>query len=150
VIRNFEVLAVLTLGSTKVTRTVRFYNQSSGEPWMSWSTTQKGDIITIAISRDNKILASGNEDSTILLYNISEQKAVNGLLRGHTRAITSLSFSRDGKILASGSDDGTVRLWDVQTGKNICDPLAGETYGGVSSVAFSPDMKQLIIGEINT
>jgi WD40 repeat protein len=52
---------------------------------MSWSTTQKGDIITIAISRDNKILASGNEDSTILLYNISEQKAVNGLLRGHTR-----------------------------------------------------------------
>jgi WD40 repeat protein len=77
------MLAVLTFDSMKVIRTVRFYNQSSYEPWISWSTTQTGYIRTIAISRDN-ILASGNDDSTILLYHVDEKKAVNELLRGHT------------------------------------------------------------------
>jgi WD40 repeat protein len=62
-----------------------------------------------------------------------------------------LAFSGNGEILASGSDDGTVCLWNVKTGKNICGPLRGDMYDSdVSSVTFSPDMKQLIIGEINT
>lgn len=51
-------------------------------------------------------------------------------------------------MLASGSDDYTIRLWNVQTGKKICDPLYGHTYY-VSSVKFSPDMKQLLVGEFD-
>ena len=62
------------------------------------------------------------------------------------QGIRSLTFSKNGKLLVSGSDDYTVRLWDVQTGKMICDPLRGHTYS-VSSVRFSPDMKQLLVGE---
>ena len=65
---------------------------------------------------------------------------------GIAQAIRSLTFSRDGQMLASGSDDYTIRLWNVQTGKKICDPLYGHTYY-VSSVKFSPDMKQLLVGE---
>jgi WD40 repeat protein len=55
-------------------------------------------------------------------------------------------FSRDGQQLASCSDDQTVRLWNVSTGKKFCDPLYGNT-SYVSSVKFSPDMKQLVAGE---
>jgi WD40 repeat protein len=65
---------------------------------------------------------------------------------GIAQAIRSLTFSKDGQLLASGSDDYTVRLWNVQTGKKICDPLYGHTYF-VSSVKFSPDMKQILVGE---
>ena len=90
------MLAVFTLGSTKMTRTIQFYDQSSGEPWMSWCTTQTRYIRAIAISRDNKILASGSQDSTILLFNIGgEQKTVNGLLRGHTEV--NALYVRDSK-----------------------------------------------------
>jgi WD40 repeat protein len=39
----------------------------------------------------------------------------------------------------------TVRLWDAQTGKRLCDPLYGHTVD-VSSVKFTPGMKQLITG----
>ena len=55
-------------------------------------------------------------------------------------------FSRDGQRLASCSDDKTVRLWNVSTRKMFCDPLYGNT-SRVSSVKFSPDMKQLVTGE---
>jgi WD40 repeat protein len=55
-------------------------------------------------------------------------------------------FSRDSQQLASCSDDQTVRLWNVSTGKKSCDPLYGST-SYVSSVKFSPDMKQLVTGE---
>ena len=55
-------------------------------------------------------------------------------------------FSRDGQCLASCSDDKTVRLWDVSTRRMSCDPLYSNT-SRVSSVKFSPDMKQLVTGE---
>jgi WD40 repeat protein len=89
------VVAVFTLGSTKVTRAVHFYNQSSGEPLMSWCSMQTGITRTIAVSRDSKMLASGSQDSTILLFNIGEQKAVNELLRGHTKV--NALYVRDSK-----------------------------------------------------
>ncbi len=60
--------------------------------------------------------------------------------------IRSLAFSKDGQQLASCSNDHTVRLWNVSTGKMICDPLYGNT-SFVSSVKFSPDMKQLVSGK---
>lgn len=55
-------------------------------------------------------------------------------------------FSRDSQQLASCSDDLTIRLWNVSTGKKSCDPVYGNT-SGVSSVKFSPDMKQLVTGK---
>lgn len=60
------------------------------------------------------------------------------------QAIRSLAFSKDGQLLASCSDDQTVRLWNVPTGTESCDPLYGPY---VSSVKFSPDMKQLVTGK---
>jgi WD40 repeat protein len=44
----------------------------------------------------------------------------------------------------SGSEDKTVRLWDAATGKAL-QTLKGHT-GSVSSVAFSPDGKQVVSG----
>lgn len=127
-------------------RTVRIYDAATGAAsGEAWTTGQSGYIRAIAISPDNKILAAGSDDYTIVLFDMDQRSVINQPLKGHTAAIRSLTFSKDSQMLASGSDDYSVRLWNVQTGKKICDPLYGHT-SYVSSVKFSPDMKQLHVG----
>ena len=145
-------------------RTVRIYSASTGEAsGEAWSTGQMDYIRAIAISPNGKILAAGSDDCSIVLYDMKTRKMINQPIRGHNgvstsdvlhvatysdklQGIRSLAFSKDGQQLASCSDDQTVRLWNVSTGKKSCDPLHGHT-SSVSSVKFSPDMKQLITGK---
>ena len=143
-------------------RTVRIYDASTGTvSGETWSPGRTYYFVAIAMSPDNKILAAGSDDYSIVLYNMDTRSVINQPMRGHTgvsasitlyityscppQAITSLAFSKDGQLLASGSDDSTVRLWNVRKGTIFCDPLYGHT-GAVWSVTFSPDMKQLITG----
>jgi WD40 repeat protein len=144
-------------------RSVRIYDATTGvTSGEAWSPGQTGYIRAIAISPDSKILAAGSDDFLIRLYNMDTRTTINHPLRGHSsvssqknlhivysdnsQGIRSLAFSKDGQLLASCSDDQTVRLWDVHTGRKICDPLYGHS-SSVSSVVFSPDMKQLVTGE---
>jgi WD40 repeat protein len=64
----------------------------------------------VAFSADDKTLASGSQDGTVKLWNVSSQQAV-ATLPGHAGPVQGLAFSPDGDTLASGSEDGTVRLW---------------------------------------
>jgi len=143
-------------------RTVRIYDASTGTAsGEAWSTGQTRYSMAVAMSPDNEILAAGSDDYSIILYNMDTRSVINQPMRGHygvspsnalyttyscpPQVIRSLAFSKDGQLLASGSEDTTVRLWNVRTGKKFCDPLYGHT-SDVSSVRFSPDMKQLITG----
>ncbi|MDZ8228017.1 MAG: ribosome assembly protein 4, partial [Nostoc sp. ChiVER01] len=92
---------------------------------------------------DGKTLASGSDDRTIKLWDISTGKAIK-TLTGHSSWVYSVVFSPDGKTLASGSGDKTIKLWDVSTGKAI-KTLTGHS-SGVYSVVFSPDGKTLASG----
>ena len=47
------------------------------------STEQTGYIRTVAISLDNKILAAGSDNLSIILYNMDMQSVINQALRGH-------------------------------------------------------------------
>jgi WD40 repeat protein len=86
------------------------------------------------------LLASGSDDKSLKIWNISKSECLR-TLKGYTNRIWAVAFSPNGNILASGNDDHTVRLWNIhdQEEEKI---LPGHT-NRVWSVAFSPDSKIL-------
>ncbi len=94
-----------------------------------------GGIHSVAFSPDGKLLATGDTNNEICLYQVADGKQLL-TCKGHTGFIWPVTFSPDGHILASGSDDQTVKLWDTRTGQ--CLTTLNEHNGGIWSVAFSP------------
>ena len=110
--------------------------------------SRRSRVLLIAVSPDGRSLASGSEDKTIHLWDLTTGKELRRL-QGHTAPVWSVAFAPDGRSLASGSDDKTIRLWDLASGKELR-RLEGHT-GTVYSVAFAPDGRSLASGsEDNT
>jgi WD40 repeat protein/serine/threonine protein kinase len=101
-----------------------------------------GRIFGVAISRDGRLLAAGNEDGTIGLFDL-ETGAKLPALGGHTLAVKSVAFHPEGTRLASASTDGTVRVWDLATGRQVFKPWRGTTEVRLYGLAFSPDGRRL-------
>ncbi|WP_460202727.1 WD40 domain-containing protein [Scytonema sp. NUACC21] len=95
-----------------------------------------GGIHSVAFSPDGKLLATGDTNNEIRLYQVADGKQLL-TCKGHTGWIWPITFSPDGHVLASGSDDQTVKLWDISTGHCLA-TLQGHS-GGTWSVAFSPN-----------
>jgi WD40 repeat protein/transcriptional regulator with XRE-family HTH domain len=93
-----------------------------------------GGIHSVAFSPDGKLLATGDTNNEICLYQVADGKQLL-TCKGHTGFIWPVTFSPDGNILASGSDDQTVKLWDTRTGQ--CLTTLNDHNGGIWSVAFS-------------
>ncbi|WP_377480462.1 MAG: hypothetical protein P2A85_12545 [Microcoleus anatoxicus] len=75
-------------------------------------------VLSVVISPNGQILASGSADGTIKLWDLTTWQEIR-TLTSHNSSILSLAIDADGKILASGSADGTIKLWDVTTGQEI-------------------------------
>jgi len=101
----------------------------------------QGWVISVAVSRDGKYIATGSEDSTVRVWSIKGQ--LLQILKGHRDWVNSVAISPNGKYIVSGSADGTVRLWSIE-GKLL------KTFKNhqeeVYSVAFSPDGKYIATG----
>jgi WD40 repeat protein/DNA replication protein DnaC len=102
-----------------------------------------GGIWSVTFSPDAKLVATGNADGEIHLWQVAEGRQLF-TFKGHTSWVRSVTFSSNGSILASGSSDHTVRLWDVTTGQCLKN-LRGHT-NKVESVAFSPDGNTIASG----
>src|SRR5258708_10261472 len=59
-------------------------------------------VYSVAFSPDGKMLASGSEDKTIKLWDVTTGKE-RATLKGHTGRVMSVVFTPDGKMLASVS-----------------------------------------------
>jgi len=78
---------------------------------VSWQE-EAGGVNAIALSPNGRLLAAGNEDKTVSLFDAATGRELVRL-RGHRRAVTTVTFNPDGRQLASASTDGVIRIWDV-------------------------------------
>jgi WD40 repeat protein len=100
-------------------------------------------VLSLAISRDNKLALSGCEDGLIRLWAMPGGKQLRRF-EGHKGAVHGLAFSADGRQFLSCGQDRTVRRWDVATGKEL-GRFTGHT-DVVRCVAFAPDGRRVLSG----
>ncbi|KZP24326.1 hypothetical protein FIBSPDRAFT_1012222, partial [Athelia psychrophila] len=95
-------------------------------------------VKSVVFSPDGQRIASGSDDQTIRIWDVTMGALIAGPFEGHTGWVNSVAFSPDGQRIASGSRDNTIRIWDATTGTLIAGPFEGHA-DWVKSVAFSPD-----------
>jgi len=142
---------------------------------LKWCDIETGNVIRtvdahakwirkVIASPDGKLVVSIADDMACKVWDASTGKIVHDL-RGHKEKtpndfismLYAVTFSADGKLLATGDKVGHVVVWDMNDGKQIavCEAPVMYTWdkqqrlhsiGGIRSLAFSPDGKQLAVG----
>ena len=137
--------------STQDTRFVVYAGGLFFRPYIGMSYTDDGDIRgyltghtntvnTLAFKPESSILASGSDDDTIRIWDLTWDAWRNRpvrTLRGHKSDVKAVAWSPDGTMLASAGENPTVRLWNPNNGNNTA-TLRGHK-NDVEAVAWSPD-----------
>ncbi len=103
-------------------------------------------VMTVAYSPDGKVLASGGQERSILLWDTTTWTS-RGPLGKFGGDVVSFSFSPDGMRLASvtsAADSSAIRLWDVANAE-LAKVLGGPN-PGMWGVAYSPDGRTVACG----
>ena len=121
-------------------------------------------IRRITASPDGKLIASVADDMVCRLWDAGSGEKIREFTghkpltpNNYPSMLYAVAFSPDGKHLATGDKTGHVAIWETATGKKIntletpvmytWDPRARRhSIGGIRSLAFSPDGKQLAVG----
>ncbi|XP_054614902.1 transducin beta-like protein 3 [Dunckerocampus dactyliophorus] len=74
------------------------------------------DVNSVAVSPNDKLLASGSQDRTAKLWSLAGEGSIGllGVFRGHRRGVWAVCFSPVDQVLATSSADGTSKLWGLQ------------------------------------
>ena len=100
-------------------------------------------VKSVAISSDNRYIASGSDDKTIKLWNIESGDLIK-TFEDHKDWVNSVSISSDSRYIVSGSIDKTIKLWDIESGDLV---KTFECHSSrVNSVALSSDNRYIVSG----
>ena len=78
-----------------------------------------GEYQVIKLSPDGKLIASGDNQRTILIYEADTKNVICDRFGFHTGSIFDLDWTTDSKFLASASLDCNVMIWELETKKRL-------------------------------
>jgi WD40 repeat protein len=164
-----QVLAAQVMSATRSQSAIVLWDALTGQELhrinSSFAATQ------IAFAPDGRLLATGNSDSSVsvweiasgrervridrdrvrnddgggdVLFSSKKKSSILGTMDSYMPAPSTLVFSPDGNVLAEVGRDRVVRAWDLWNGREI-GPLAGHQ-GIVNALGFAPNGKTLYSG----
>ncbi|WP_248959979.1 caspase, EACC1-associated type [Sphaerisporangium perillae] len=123
----------------------------------------KNAVLSLAFSPHRRILASGDEDGAVILWNVADRRnprAFGPPLYGPDspeyprQPIDAIVLSSDGNTLVAGDRAGVVTIWDVRDPANpkLVKPPLTAPGGQTWSLAFNRDDRTLAIStyDMNT
>jgi len=134
---------------------MKLWDAETGSQKQHIGTAETAGFYCIVFHPTLSLLASGGEDNTVRIWDVSSGTEVRSL-KGHKSPICGVAFSPDGKLLVSAGNNGDLKIWNLEQEKDSTQ--AGETSGGfpkgrivpqsltgrtgaILSLAFSPDSR---------
>jgi WD40 repeat protein len=102
-----------------------------------------GPIRRLAASPDERLLALGREDGTIVVWDVPAKRILQ-TLSGHGLGLSGVAFvpGSGGDRLVSVGGDGQIQIWDPEAGGQPLRTWVGHS-GAVYSLAVRPDGRQI-------
>ena len=134
------------------------WNMKSYTPQLTISPEHPSAIWTAALSPDGTLLATGNNDGDVIIYNANTGEKVaslnadqqygwlkSGKFSQSDLWVSSVAFSPDGKTLASSYGTGLIVIWDWHSGKPVFAPFDGH-HDIVEKITYNADGSLLASG----
>ncbi len=100
----------------------------------------------VCFSSNGQLLASGNFDGTIQLWDVQTGgQRLKMLSAPKNSAIKVICFSSDDQLLASGNAEGTIQLWDFQSNQCVKTIQLKNKSVETLKMRFSPDKQFLAV-----
>ena len=100
-------------------------------------------INCLAVSQNGQFVASGSNDRTVKIWDLSTGKLLK-TLQGHNFEINNVKFDPSSKYLMSHNFAET-KVWDILNGTELTTVFQDSVFD-ISSVAFSPDGNLMAVG----
>jgi|GEM_PF-6031038 len=113
-----------------------------------WTVETRSEIISLAFSHKNGLLATGDTQGKIELYESDTGKS-QLILRGHTGRVFDLAWSSDDLRIASASADFSTIIWTIEDGlmQYRLSTRGTKHFGSMQATAWSRDDSLLATGD---
>ena len=133
-----------TFGSRQVSFVGEFgiaLTDANEKMWSRLWTEPDDSITALAVSPDQRFVASASKDGNLRIRDFRTGKVVRNV-KAHADAIRSVAFSPDSTHIATASADGTAKIWDKSLSQQ---PIVMKGHESkVFSAIFSPDGSTLL------
>lgn len=102
-------------------------------------------ILAAAFSHNDRYIASGSDDKTARLWDLSKTPITVQTLQGHATGVHKVAFCHADCHLLTVSKDGIARLWDI-TQNPAASQILNTSSAQVTALAFSPTRHEFLMG----
>jgi len=134
---------LLVAGGRGVTYSIWDTKKWKGKSYKIGKVTKDSGIFAIDISRDEKYMATGHSDSSIVIFDLEKRSELHNFYV-RDAATLDVKFSPDNQLLATAQNDKKIYLWEVKTAKRL--GVLSKHTDAVKCLAFSGDGTMLASG----